>query len=450
MDALARTKLNATLRRTIEIQILTRPWFTRVWVYQELVLSRTSLVQCGRYRVRWDGLYNLFFQHTAEIMARGYIEGLSVYTSTGIASEPNEDEDYLGYRSIRKLQPENKAVPAHSGMNEAVRMFSDMHAARDKKKGSPSVLSILKSRKCYGVSDLRDIIFGHLAAANLPSATNDPPCPKIDYQCSVLDVFMDAARFIAQTAIRVKHNINYIDLRAFHDILGLAGVAQRSSHALKELPSWVPDWSLPMTARQTLLPPAIAPAQILNVSRYFELDAFHVPHGDSLQPSVLIARFFRAGGLSQIEKIIKEMDANVDPQTQTMLEEAQKQFPIVIDHGTYPLSFLLGRRIATRENGMCVVPQSALSQDVIYALPLSGRDWSCFVLRQLPLESGTREVGGRGSTLNEKYDLKKRHFTLVEQALIQHATFEVAVDKLHHAWRLEEESHLLGELVFIH
>ena len=99
---------------------------------------------------------------------------------------------------------------------------------------------------------------------------------------------------------------------------------------------------------------------------------------------------------------------------------------------------------------MCVVPQSALSQDVIYALPLSGRDWSCFVLRQLPLESGTREVGGRGSTLNEKYDLKKRHITLVEQALIQNATFEVAVDKLHHAWRLEEESHLLGELVFIH
>ncbi len=35
--------------------VFSRPWFTRVWVFQELVLSRDPWVQCGRISVRWHG-----------------------------------------------------------------------------------------------------------------------------------------------------------------------------------------------------------------------------------------------------------------------------------------------------------------------------------------------------------------------------------------------------------
>lgn len=34
--------------------ILSRPWFKRVWVLQELVLSRDPFIQCGTTRLRWD------------------------------------------------------------------------------------------------------------------------------------------------------------------------------------------------------------------------------------------------------------------------------------------------------------------------------------------------------------------------------------------------------------
>jgi len=42
------------VERIAENQLLAQPWFTRVWVLQELVLSIDPWVQCGRTRVRWD------------------------------------------------------------------------------------------------------------------------------------------------------------------------------------------------------------------------------------------------------------------------------------------------------------------------------------------------------------------------------------------------------------
>lgn len=37
-------------------ELLRRPWFTRIWVFQELMLSRDAWVQCGALRVRWREL----------------------------------------------------------------------------------------------------------------------------------------------------------------------------------------------------------------------------------------------------------------------------------------------------------------------------------------------------------------------------------------------------------
>jgi hypothetical protein len=42
------------------LDILERPWFTRVWVFQELLLSRDPWLQCGYQRIRWGELHNLF------------------------------------------------------------------------------------------------------------------------------------------------------------------------------------------------------------------------------------------------------------------------------------------------------------------------------------------------------------------------------------------------------
>lgn len=38
--------------------LLVRPWFNRVWVIQDLVLSRDPWIQCGTLRVRLDRIYD--------------------------------------------------------------------------------------------------------------------------------------------------------------------------------------------------------------------------------------------------------------------------------------------------------------------------------------------------------------------------------------------------------
>ncbi|KAF7927449.1 uncharacterized protein EAE97_010124 [Botrytis byssoidea] len=50
-----RTKLLEIAEDAIK-DVVSRPWFTRVWVYQELVLSNVVFVQFGRLRVPWDYL----------------------------------------------------------------------------------------------------------------------------------------------------------------------------------------------------------------------------------------------------------------------------------------------------------------------------------------------------------------------------------------------------------
>jgi hypothetical protein len=45
---------NIAFETSVEDNVLTRPWFTRTWVLQELVLSLDPWVQIGSIRVRWD------------------------------------------------------------------------------------------------------------------------------------------------------------------------------------------------------------------------------------------------------------------------------------------------------------------------------------------------------------------------------------------------------------
>jgi hypothetical protein len=43
----------ATFQLAVD-HVLSRVWFTRGWVYQELVLSQDPWIQCGRSRMKWD------------------------------------------------------------------------------------------------------------------------------------------------------------------------------------------------------------------------------------------------------------------------------------------------------------------------------------------------------------------------------------------------------------
>ncbi|KAH0424042.1 ankyrin and het domain-containing protein [Colletotrichum camelliae] len=92
--------------------LLSRPWFKRVWVFQELVLSRDPWVQCGRTRVRWTDLCRLLLRRRGAKQKR------------------------LG-------------------------LLGDMAAGRSR-KDSFSLLDALKARRGLGATDPRDFVFANL------------------------------------------------------------------------------------------------------------------------------------------------------------------------------------------------------------------------------------------------------------------------------------------------
>jgi hypothetical protein len=123
--------------------IFSRPWFRRVWIYQELVLSKQPYIRCGRKRIKWDAL------HAAREPAREELE-----------DDRSCDED------------------------ESVRW--DRQAARKSKQRTLKLLSVLLSRRGFGVSDLRDLGLW-IPCRRSPSVEEKcPSCPRVMLQRQML------------------------------------------------------------------------------------------------------------------------------------------------------------------------------------------------------------------------------------------------------------------------
>ena len=46
------------------ITLLSRPWFSRIWIVQEVVMGKSVTVQCGRHELEWmDIIYCALFVH---------------------------------------------------------------------------------------------------------------------------------------------------------------------------------------------------------------------------------------------------------------------------------------------------------------------------------------------------------------------------------------------------
>ncbi|PNP60847.1 hypothetical protein FNYG_14467 [Fusarium nygamai] len=139
--------------------LLSKPWFRRVWVFQELVLSTDVWVQCDNLRIRWHHFCNV-------------VDTKNVVSSMLL--------DTLSNNMAHQSQPRNE-TPLE-GMNN--RRYGAFEAP---------LSTLLSCRRGIGATDPRDVVFGHLGVVS-----DRDRCDRfieVDYDRDIARVLVDAARY---------------------------------------------------------------------------------------------------------------------------------------------------------------------------------------------------------------------------------------------------------------
>jgi hypothetical protein len=210
MDTAQLSNLNPFHQKLAAIHILSRSWIKQVWTDQELVLSRKVWIQCGQRRMSWNELY----------------ENLKMELP----------EEHSSPERAQLVQNANHNLRLLHEMRNVKNSFQASLFMRDKPS---SLFLILLSRRGFGMSDSRDMIFAHRGIADLNPTRDAQELLPVDYSKSVKEIFTDATRFMLE----------------FGDDEVLLHVEARDPGSrMPGLPSWVPDWSLPSSQYLTPIP----------------------------------------------------------------------------------------------------------------------------------------------------------------------------------------------------
>jgi hypothetical protein len=164
-----------------------RPWFKRVWVVQEAVSAVRATVMCGACSIEWNHLAAVCQSEELRYVAR--VSAAMIRASPGI----------LAVRRIQKLRQEENPV---------------------------ALLSLLASTRVLDATDPRDKLFAiqHLASEGDISTV-------VDYNPPVAYVYLQYA-------------INSLRRSSLDFLSAVNPSGIRMPSKMRNLPSWVPDWSL--------------------------------------------------------------------------------------------------------------------------------------------------------------------------------------------------------------
>ncbi|KAJ0161477.1 Heterokaryon incompatibility protein 6, OR allele [Colletotrichum tanaceti] len=171
--------------------LLAKPWFKRVWVLQELVLSKDPWVQCGNERIRW----NVFCRHFI---------GNSASASQGLDAAAVADEE------ISVLSQMNSSWVSHARL--------PLHRAAQARRG-------------LGATDPRDFVYANFGIISDLAVVKQ--YLHVDYSMSVAETFGSVARYMFDQ-LGVEVMMSHVD----------DGRPEDSEQVqMDKLPSWAPDWT---------------------------------------------------------------------------------------------------------------------------------------------------------------------------------------------------------------
>ncbi|KLU89919.1 hypothetical protein MAPG_08888 [Magnaporthiopsis poae ATCC 64411] len=178
-----------------------RPWFTRVWINQEVWIPKVIMAMCGNEVINWEMLVMAYDNLQSSGLSRWMFETLS----------PPEDELDRGVNVISRAGRLWVFPPAVKSMMTQTELMGHIRACR-----------------CY---DPRDKVYGLLGMLKTPR------WDKVSYA----QTYTTAMLYRDVVAYRLEHSPRSLDQI-------LASVDHDYTQTLPGLPSWVPDWSQP---RQT-------------------------------------------------------------------------------------------------------------------------------------------------------------------------------------------------------
>ena len=163
------------------LKIISRPWFGRVWIIQEISFAAYAVAYCGSWSMPWDSL----------------LEAIEWVIELGV----NVIFDVDGYNNEKFLQWTRSKVASGTRQKLLTLLLRHYHAE---------------------ATDARDKLFA------LCGLASDSEIIEINYQIPIEAVYTDATTKI------LIHDQNL-------DVLASANL--HDDGTLKGLPSWVPDWS---------------------------------------------------------------------------------------------------------------------------------------------------------------------------------------------------------------
>jgi hypothetical protein len=200
--------------------IFTRPYFGRVWVAQEIIMSTTADVLCGKYTVPWPELYKALLV----ILSMKLVVDADPHNQS-LTSQPPGTHVSLELKSAKDKPTQNRQLWDRlylvGGIWEAWRgcVYYTMKY--------PRTLACLAD-SCLGheVTDPRDRIYGMLGMAISQSRYGQVQPIQPDYTKTVEEVYRDAC----QWSIRDSGSLAMLDL-----------CYAPGTNKLRNLPTWVPD-----------------------------------------------------------------------------------------------------------------------------------------------------------------------------------------------------------------
>ncbi|RBR23348.1 uncharacterized protein FIESC28_03824 [Fusarium coffeatum] len=208
-------------------ELLTRTWFSRTWVIQEVSLAKDIILVCGPFRFPWDEVFTLLFENLGEAKAYEYLSQGKPRMKFERASPGTEILSLFDIR-IRTRPDCIEGIRAR-------KKFLKQPALQAKYKQQLSLAALIILTWNFYVSDPRDKIFALLSLSKPLDGIS------VDYSKSIPDVFTDAGRVLLQAG--GDNSVHTWDGSAMDDLEPLESLSFVQPHISTTLPSWVPTFN---------------------------------------------------------------------------------------------------------------------------------------------------------------------------------------------------------------